>query len=221
LNKGEESLVYSTAKDLPERMASKPSSQCNPPETGDPDDALLVAQAVKGSADAFEYLVKRYRNQVYAMCYHITRNREEAWDLAQEVFVKAHRALGTFRGESGFKPWLLRIAANHAKHFLKRRRLETVAFDDARAADAPAGTEAPDRAVELRELGAAINRALDQLPEKHRTAFILREYEGLSYQEMAEAMECSLGTVMSRLFHARRKLQELLHRAGVTREGLT
>ncbi len=202
-------------------MASKPSSQCNPPETGDPDDALLVAQAAKGSADAFEYLVKRYRNQVYAMCYHITRNREEAWDLAQEVFVKAHRALGTFRGESGFKSWLLRIAANHAKDFLKRRRLETVAFDDARAADAPAGTEAPDRAVELRELGAAIDRALDQLPEKHRTAFILREYEGLSYQEMAEAMECNLGTVMSRLFHARRKLQELLHRAGVTREGLT
>ncbi len=202
-------------------MASKPSANVNPPQTGETDDSVMVARAARGDAAAFEYLVKRYRNEVYAMCYHITRNREEAWDLAQETFVKAHRALGGFRGDCGFKPWLLRIAANHAKDFLKRRRLETVAFDDARETDAPSGAQEPDRAVELRELGAAIHRALDQLPEKHRTAFILREYEGLSYQEMAEAMECNLGTVMSRLFHARRKLQELLRSAGVTREGLT
>lgn len=179
------------------------------------DDRDLAVRAGKGDDQAFEELVRRYRNDVYAMCHHFVRNREEAWDLAQETFVKAHRALPGFRGESGLKSWLLRIAANNAKDFLKKRRLDTVAYDDTLRADGPASSPDPGRELEMKELGIAIDQALRQLPVKHRTAFILREYQGLSYQEMAEVMQCSMGTVMSRLFHARKKLQGLLARMGM------
>ncbi len=195
--------------------AAEPEKTGQSPVVGIQEDLLLVEKARQGDQQAFESLVRRYRNEVYAMCYHFVRNREEAWDLSQEAFVKAYRALDRFRGDSGFKSWLMRIAANHAKDHLKRRRLETVAFDDSHRADTPASMTGPDRGLELKELGRAIDQAVRSLPKKHQTAFMLREYEGLSYQEMAGVMECSVGTVMSRLFHARRKLQDILRRMGV------
>ena len=179
------------------------------------DDGPLVKRAREGSAEAFEALVRRYRNQVYALCYHFVRSREDAWDLAQETFVNAHRALPSFRGESGFKTWLMRIAANRCKDHIKKKRLDTVPFDDAQPADGPAPLPQPDEALQRRELARAIDLAVQNLPLRHRTAFILREYEGLSYQEMADVMECNIGTVMSRLFHARRKLQEALRGTGL------
>ena len=172
------------------------------------EDATLVAQAQTGEMSAFEELVRRYRNDVFAMAFHFVHNREEAWDISQEVFIKAHRALGTFRGDASFKTWLMRIAANQSKDFLKKRRVSTVAFDDAiRASDAPTQVPDPEHALEAQELGEAILKALDGLPVKHRMAFVLREFEGMSYEEMAKVMQCSLGTVMSRLHHARKKLQ--------------
>jgi RNA polymerase sigma-70 factor (ECF subfamily) len=178
-------------------------------------DGPLVARARDGSTQAFEELVRKYRNQVYALCYHFVHSREDAWDLAQETFVNAHRALPAFRGESGFKTWLMRIAANRCKDHLKKRRLDTVPFDDAQSADGPAHSPQPDEEMEHRELARAIETAVGGLPLRHRTAFLLREYEGLSYQEMAEVMNCNIGTVMSRLFHARKKLQHALRGMGL------
>ena len=176
------------------------------------EDMVLVASAQAGDRYAFEELVRRYRNDVYALGYHFLKNREEAWDISQEVFIKAYESLAQFRGEASFKTWLLRITANRCKDHFKKRRLATVPFDDALAPGVHPPSASPDPGEQSRaaELGAAIDRAVAALPAKHRTAFILREYQGLSYQEMAETMHCNLGTVMSRLHHARRKLQNTL-----------
>lgn len=179
------------------------------------DDSALVERSRTGDFGAFEELVRRYRNDVFRLSNHFVRNREEAWDISQEVFIKAYRALGHFRGEANFKTWLLRIAANQCKDYLKKRRLETVAFDDRMQADAPAGHLGPRQALEAREVGEAIDRAIAKLSHKHRTAFVLREFEGMTYEEMAGVMECSIGTVMSRLHHARKKLQRLLRGMGI------
>ena len=196
-----------------------PEDEEQQPQTAvstDSEDVELVARAKTGDTDAFEVLVKRYRNEVFALSYHFVRNREQAWDVSQEVFIKAHNALARFRGDASFKTWLMRITANQCKDYLKKRRLETVSFDDSRyAADAPTHVLPPDRSLEAREIGEAVQKALDKLSHKHRTAFVLREFEGLSYEEMAQVMNCSIGTVMSRLHHARKKLQK-----GLTQRGL-
>ncbi|MCH7908955.1 MAG: sigma-70 family RNA polymerase sigma factor [Candidatus Hydrogenedentes bacterium] len=174
-------------------------------------DSALVARARGGDVDAFEELVRRYRNEVFAVSYHYLRNREDAWDNSQEVFLKAHRGLKRFRGESSFKTWVLRITANRCKDHFKKRRLRTVALDtEDHSHQAPSPATGPTGNLEAKELGQAIQTALEALPEKHRTAFILREYEGLSYEEMAQTIGCSTGTVMSRLHHARKKLQKIL-----------
>ena len=181
----------------------------------EPEQAL-VSLAQEGDYAAFEELVRRYRNDVFALSYHYLHEREEAWDISQEVFIKAHRALGRFRGDASFKTWILRITANRCKDFFKKRRLKTVALENSRGGqNAPATTAGPDRAASARELGEAIDAALASISEKHRTAFILREFEGLSYEEMSGVLGCSLGTVMSRLHHARKKLQEALIEMGV------
>ena len=182
-------------------------------------DAACVARARSGDRAAFEELVRRYRNDVFRLAHHFVRNREEAWDISQEVFIKAHGSIRRFRGEANFKSWLLRIAANQCKDYLKKRRVATVAFDDARRVDnVRSGLPGPGQALEAREIGDAIQAALDTLPHKHRTTFVLREFEGLSYEAMAEVMECNLGTVMSRLHHARKKLQESLIRMGIVED---
>lgn len=182
------------------------------------DDAALSARAAAGEIAAFDEIVRRHRNDVYGLAYHFVRNREDAWDISQEVFVKAYRALGRFRGDAAMRTWLMRITANQCRDFLRKRRLATVpldACDGMREPESPGG--GPDADLENRELAAAIEEALDALPMKHRTAIVLREFEGLSYQEMAEVMDCSIGTVMSRLYHARRKMQAGLERLGYRR----
>jgi RNA polymerase sigma-70 factor (ECF subfamily) len=185
----------------------------------DAADERVVEAARSGQHEAFEELVRRYRNQVFALSFHFLRNREEAWDLSQEVFIKAHRALGRFRGDAAFKTWLMRITANQCRDYLKKRRLDTVAFDPSRLPEQEVNpADAPDRRAEASELGKTIIEAVDSLPHKHRTAFVLREFQGLSYAEMAEAMDCSMGTVMSRLHHARKKLQKKLQTLGVAEE---
>ncbi len=186
------------------------------------DDAALVEQAQRGRYEGFEELVRRYRNAVFSLCYRYVSQREEAWDLSQEVFLKAHRGMKRFRGEAGFKTWLLRIAANRCKDYYKKRRLKTVALEDASASgDAPSRESRPDQKLEAKELGEAIEQAMSELSEKHRLAFLLREHEGLSYEEMADVMQCSIGTVMSRLHHARKKLQQILLATGVVEGSLS
>ncbi len=182
-------------------------------------DAALVDRARAGDTGAFEELVRRYRNDVFALSYHFLRNREEAWDASQEVFIKAYHSLGKFRGDASFKTWLLRITANHCKDHFKKRKLDTVSLDERLDADAPGLPANPREALESAELGAAIEKAVALLPPKHRTAFVLREFEGMSYQDMAEVMQCNLGTVMSRLHHARQKLQATLTRMGMMEGG--
>ncbi len=184
------------------------------------DDAKLVTLGRQGDFGAFEELVKRYRNDVYALAYHYVRDREDAWDLSQEVFIKAHRGLGQFRGDASFKTWLLRITANRCKDHFKKRVLKTVAFDEALGADdsQPGTMLDPSEAMAAGELGEAIRTALASLPEKHRMAFVLREFEGHSYETMAKVMGCTMGTVMSRLHHARKKLQKALIAMGVVED---
>jgi len=178
-------------------------------------DADVVALAQTGDLHAFDIIVERYRNDVYALCYHFLRNREDAWDAAQETFIKAHRAIKRFRGDAQLKTWLMRIAANHCKDQFKKKRAVMVPLDGAVHQTTAADEANPREALAHSELGRAIEASVAELSDKHRMAFVLREYQGLSYQEMADVMECNIGTVMSRLHHARQKLQKALIRRGV------
>ncbi len=202
-----------------DRMADTPGTIVTPLALKDAPDATLVAYARRGDEGAFEELVRRYRNDVYRLACHFVHDREEAWDLSQEVFIKAYRALWRFRGEAQFKTWLMHIVANQCRDHLRRQRppLDARTLEEEPRIVRAASRCEPDRVAEARELGQAIEQALESLPHKHRTAFILREYEGLSYEEMARTMRCRMGTVMSRLHHARRKLQDKLAETGVCR----
>jgi len=152
------------------------------------------------------------------MCHHLVQNEQDAWDLAQETFIKAWRALPSFKLDSSFYTWVYRIAHNCSYDWLRKRRIVGDGeFDDelqrtvaAGAEAVPKGSERPDHAMRNRELGERINEAIAQLSPDHRSVILLREVEGLSYEEIAEVTQQQTGTVMSRLFYARKKLQELL-----------
>ncbi len=185
---------------------------------GDEEDAVLVAKAQNGSTQAFESLVVRYRNKIYAMIMNMTSNDADAWDLSQEVFVKAWRALGKFEARSQFYTWLYRIAHNVTLDWLRKRRIQPgTEFDDALQAAPAAGATtvprtpaAPDVALHHQEMGKRIHSALQELRPEHRSAILLKEIEGLTYQEISDSLGCSIGTVMSRIFYARKRLQALL-----------
>jgi len=153
------------------------------------------------------------------MIYHMVRDEQDAWDLAQEGFLKAWKSLGRFRGESAFTTWLHRIMGNVAIDWLRRRRGAQVGeFEDAHglhavepgAVTVPRAELGPAERLSDQELRVRMEDALSKLSEEHRVVIVLREMQGLEYQEIAERMGSSLGTVMSRLFYARKKLQSLL-----------
>ena len=180
-------------------------------------DLELVAQAKDGDRRAFGRLVETYQRRVYALAYGILRNREDAWDAAQEAFVKAYKSLEKFEGNAAFYTWIYRITYNVAIDHLRSRSRKEVAdlpesrmVDEAlrRAGQAPTGD--PDKETHRRELKAVLSKAMAKLSEKHRAIIVLREIEGLTYEEMAEVLDISKGTVMSRLFHARKNLQTLM-----------
>jgi len=184
------------------------------------DDLTLVTRARAGDAGAFRALVVRYQRKVYAVALGIVKDPDLAWDVAQEAFVRVHQHLADFKGESAFSTWVFRIATHLSIDSVRRER--TRAKDDLEEADETAlarggegilatalGTN-PQESVLRRELAGKITEALGRLPEKHRTILVLREVEGLSYEELAERLQIHKGTVMSRLFHARRKMQALL-----------
>lgn len=196
-----------------------------PPEASDndsltPEDELeLVARAQAGDTDAFNELVTRYRTRAYAMIYHMVRNEQDAWDLAQDGFVKAWKSIGRFRGQSSFFTWFYRILMNVTIDWTRRRQIEGgTEFDDTHGLRdiAPGAVTAPRKelqpAVKLsdKEIRARIDTAIERLSPEHRQVIVLREIEGLEYQEIADVMGCSIGTVMSRLFYARKKLQSML-----------
>jgi RNA polymerase sigma-70 factor, ECF subfamily len=186
------------------------------------DDLTLVRRARSGDQRAFRLLVERYQKKVYTVALGMVKDPEEALDVAQEAFVKVHRYLGHFKGDSSFYTWLYRITTNVCIDVLRRRsgsRTDSVEYDDSVELDlAEANLGAlgsqldsdPSRAVLRRELGEKLEEALGQLPEKHRAILLLRELEGMSYEDLARTLDIPKGTVMSRLFHARAKVQRLL-----------
>src|SRR5947209_8386129 len=181
------------------------------------DDAALVLAARKGDTGAFEELVARHRDKIYARAYSMMRNEEEAIDLSQEAWVKGWQRLAQFQGESSFATWMTRIVINLCLDQLrkqKRHRAESIeGMDDESGGverQMPAITVNPTERLERGELRQRIDQALGQLSHEHRTVLVLHEFEEMEYKEIAKAMECSIGTVMSRLFYARRKLATIL-----------
>ena len=182
------------------------------------EDAEFLRAVLGGDATAYRGLVEKYQGRLYNMVYGMMRNREDALDVTQEAFVKAYHNLETFRLESSFYTWLYRIGMNLAIDPLRRRkRRPTSEFDENIAArDGDGGiAEAhhianPRRALERKQLYTRIMDAMEKLPEDQREVVLLRELEGLSYKEIADVMQIPEGTVMSRLFYARKKLQKLL-----------
>jgi RNA polymerase sigma-70 factor (ECF subfamily) len=184
----------------------------------EPDDKQLVEAARQGDAAAFRELVNRHQRRAYAVALGMVHDPDDARDVCQEAFLKVHKNLGTFEGEAQFFTWLYRIVANLCIDLLRKRRGLKVEFDDALANDDPdeAGISPqrtgfdPARALADKELRTQIVAALDKLSPAHRSVLVMREVEGMSYQEMADMMKCSIGTIMSRLFHARKKMQTML-----------
>jgi RNA polymerase sigma-70 factor (ECF subfamily) len=186
----------------------------------DDDDLALVKRAKGGDKDAFRALVVRHQRKVYAVALGIVRDGDLAWDVAQEVFVRVHRGLDGFKGESSFFTWLFRIATHVSIDSVRRERIaQRDDVDDVREADLEDAGEGilstglgndPRDTLLRQELAEKMSAALATLPEKHRTILVLREVEGLSYEELAERLGIHKGTVMSRLFHARRKMQAAL-----------
>jgi RNA polymerase sigma-70 factor (ECF subfamily) len=181
------------------------------------DDATLVSAAKKGDMAAFEELVARYRDKMYARAYSMMRNEEEAVDLSQEAWVKSWQRLGQFHGESSFGTWLTRIVINLCLDQLRRQKRQRSESIEAMSEESggverhmPVVTPNPTAGLERAELRQRIDQALSQLSHEHRTVLVLHEFEEMEYKEIAKAMACSIGTVMSRLFYARRKMAALM-----------
>ena len=173
--------------------------------------------AQQGDTDAFEELVARHRDKIYARAYSMMRNEEEAIDLSQEAWVKGWQRLVQFHGESSFGTWLTRIVINLCLDQLRKQKRQRTESIEAMSEESggverqmPVVTPNPTAGLERRELRQRIDRALNQLSHEHRTALILHEFEEMEYKEIAKTMGCSIGTVMSRLFYARRKMAVLL-----------
>ncbi|HHY84317.1 MAG TPA: sigma-70 family RNA polymerase sigma factor [Verrucomicrobia bacterium] len=181
------------------------------------DDVQLVKDAQQGDTDAFEELVARHRDKIYARAYSMMRNEEQAIDLSQEAWVKGWQRLQQFQGESSFTTWMTRIVINLCLDQLrkqKRERAESIEALDEESGGVerqmPPVTFNPTERLERSELRQRIDRAMEQLSYEHRTVLVLHEFEDMEYKEIARVMGCSIGTVMSRLFYARRRLAALL-----------
>ncbi len=174
----------------------------------------LIQKCKRGDFVAFRELMQRYQSRIYAVCYGIMRNREDALDVVQEVLIKVYESMHTFKGESGLYVWIYRIAVNKSLDFYRKRKRQYAIYDRVhdvvRKGDLGAKSETPDGTVLNLELKEVIHQAIYLLPDKQRGIIVLREIEGLSYQEIAKIMHCSVGTVMSRLFYARKRLMQLL-----------
>ncbi len=183
------------------------------------DDLDLVLRCQQGDQQSFNQLITRYRNRAFSMVYNMVRNEQDAWDLTQDGFLKAWKSIDRFRGQSSFYTWLYRILMNVSIDWLRRKQIQGGGeFDDAlglkniepAAVTVPKGELVPLARINDKEIRARIDGAVSQLSVEHREVVVLREIDGLEYQEIADLIGCSIGTVMSRLFYARKKLQTLL-----------
>jgi RNA polymerase sigma-70 factor (ECF subfamily) len=185
-------------------------------------DEALVKQAQAGDLEAFEELVARHRDKVYSRAFSIVRNEDDAIEVSQEAWIKIWQRLQQFQGESSFLTWVTRVVINLCLDYLrKQKRLPSESIDQFDEdpgrieRQMPAVTPNPTEGLERDELREKIDGALARLSTEHRTALVLHAFENLEYKEIAERMGCSIGTVMSRLFYARRRLAALLAGAGL------
>jgi RNA polymerase sigma-70 factor (ECF subfamily) len=202
------------------RKTAKPPEPLPPsdPAPQQPDEMSLVKRAKQGDLSAYDDLVRRYQERIYATVYHMTANHEDANDLAQDAFIKAFQALKSFKGGSSFYTWVYRIAVNKTINFLKQRKnkaqmsLDDLDFNAEHDPDLVAliSDKTPRREVGLSELQEKLNAAMQKLSEPHRLVVTLHDVQGLSHEEIAEIMDCNIGTVRSRLFYARQQLQAYL-----------
>lgn len=200
----------------PDRPASKQTPEADP----QPTDESLVLRVQAGEAAAYDVLVTRHRGRIFAMIRQMVKNEADAWDLSQEVFIKAWKALPRFEVKAKFSTWLYRIAHNAVYDWARRKRPESgdewneetfrSGQIDPASRTTPLRAPRPDEALGQDELRAKIEAALAELSPKHREVVVLKDVQGLAYKEIAEVMDCSIGTVMSRLHYARHKLQLLL-----------
>lgn len=178
-------------------------------------EADLIALAKKGDMAAFDELVKSHFRRVFGVAYHMLGQREDAEDVTQAVFIKAHRALDRFRGQSAFSSWLHRIAVNETLNVIKKRKKATYVPMDDLHLDSPEdpaharliSNDSPERAAHLKDLNKLLNTALQSLSQPHRLVVVLHDLEGMPHDKIADLLGCSAGTVRSRLFYARQLLQ--------------
>lgn len=200
-------------------MAAEPEQGGEHSEAGPPfDESKLIQLAKTGSVAAFEQLVEAYDQKLYNMAYRMLGNREDARDMTQEAFLRAYRSLDGFREESSFSTWIFRIAKNAClDRIRKRSQVQAVSIDEPIQTEEgqvqrelPSDLGDPEEYAEQQELSAVVHSALQELTDEYRTAVVLRDLQGLSYNEIAEVMEVSLGTVKSRIYRGRQALKEVL-----------
>jgi len=186
----------------------------------DVSELELVKRCQAGQTDAFDELVTRYRIRVFAMIYNMVHNEQDAWDLAQESFVKAWKSIKRFRRHSSFYTWIYRIVMNVTIDWLRKKQVKGAGaeFDDSiqlkevdpASRTLPKADPLPHERMQRSEIREKIDNAIKQLSPEHRAVILMKEIEGMQYHEIAETLGCSIGTVMSRLFYARKRLQNLL-----------
>lgn len=200
------------------RGDSSESSEASAKQAAAQQEAELVRRAKEGDMGAYDDLIRRYQERIYATVYHMTSNHEDANDLAQEAFIKAFQALKSFKGGSSFYTWVYRIAVNKTINFLKQRKnraqisLNDLDFNAEHDPDLVAliSDKTPRRDINLAELQEKLNGAMQKLSDDHRLVVTLHDVQGMSHEEIAAIMDCNIGTVRSRLFYARQQLQAYL-----------
>ncbi len=188
-------------------------------------DEELVARSVGGDLDSFNQLVLRWERPIYALAYRVIGREEDARDVAQETFLRAFRALGGFKGQAKFSSWLYRITLNLCRDWIRKERRTPVSqapegIDIIELAGESTTTETIEQLVGRKELGRAVSRAMAMLPEEQRTAIILKEYHGLTFQEIADMLDCPLSTVKTRLYQGLNVVRRQLEQAGVKADSL-
>lgn len=182
------------------------------PFNGQSDDEL-IARAQEGDSHSFDLLVRRYQRKIYFLAYRMVKNHDAADDVAQETFIKAYFAIRSFRIGYSFYTWLYRICMNLSINFLKRQKFvipESQFEEQVSPLEKEASGVDPSSQFALKEMESKIEKAIDSLPSKYKAVLVLRLYEDMSYEEIARTLEISVGTVMSRLFRARERMQEML-----------
>lgn len=181
-------------------------------------DVELIGKFNNGDLDAFEQLIIRYEKKIYSICFYFLKNREDAEDAAQEIILKLYKKLGSFRNEASFSTWMNYVASNTCRDYLRKRKRNKVLYldDDIQTEDGrisrelPSEESTPEERVENKELGALMQDTIAKLKEDHREILLMREYQELSYEEIAEILGISVGTVKSRIYRARKDLKAIL-----------